>query len=166
MAEQKKSWWDSINWVGGDNIQVSIGDHATNVVAGKNIAQAVRDAFGESADADNKEVQEELSKLKQAIQNSNLSMTLRAVAEYNANLLEQELTKPEETPEPGVIQQAGNWLFDNLPDIAEAVISLFASPAVVKVLAKAGDGVLKWVRTRFGPPRVKPLVIRRAYLSA
>ncbi len=35
--------------------------------------------------------------------------------------------------------QAGDFLIDNLPEIAEALATLFAAPAVGRVLGKAGQ---------------------------
>jgi len=44
----------------------------------------------------------------------------------------------------------GDWLLDNLPAIGEALGTLFALPAVGRVVGKAGEAAVKWVQQRFG----------------
>jgi hypothetical protein len=67
-------------------------------------------------------------------------------------LLEGELTKTEEgqSPSASAITQIGDWLLGNVPSVAEALASLFATPAVGKVVGKAGEAAVEWVRARFG----------------
>jgi hypothetical protein len=150
MSEQKQPWWDSVKWVGGDNIQTIIGDYATNVVAGKSIVQTLNDVLGKPTPTDLKEIQGEINQLRQKIQASSASEAVKAVAEYNVQLLEKELTKAEKLPEQSIVQQAGEWLLDNLPDVLEAVVSLFASPAVGRVVAKGGESMIKWIKDKLG----------------
>jgi hypothetical protein len=66
-------------------------------------------------------------------------------------LLAGELTKTGdgEQPSASTITQIGNWLLDNLPPIAEALTGLFATPAVGRVIGRAGDAAVTWARQRF-----------------
>jgi hypothetical protein len=41
-------------------------------------------------------------------------------------------------------------LLDSVPQIAEVLTSLFATPAVGKVVGKAGEVAVGWVKQRFG----------------
>jgi hypothetical protein len=70
-------------------------------------------------------------------------------------LLEGELTKVEEgeTPSGKTIVTIGDWLLDNVPEIVEALARLFATPAVGKVMGRAGEETVNWVRQRFGEDR-------------
>lgn len=74
------------------------------------------------------------------------------MAEFQTQLLQSELTKTEadETPSASTIVRVGDWLLDNVPQIAEALASVFATPAVGKVVGKAGEAAVSWVKKRFG----------------
>jgi len=47
------------------------------------------------------------------------------------------------------IIKMGDWLLDNLPAIGEALGSLFALPAIGRVVGKAGEAAVRWVTQRF-----------------
>ena len=74
------------------------------------------------------------------------------MAEFQLKLLQGELTKTDkdETPSASTITQVGDWLLDNIPSIAESLTSLFATPVVGKIVGKAGEVAVKWVKQRFG----------------
>ena len=74
------------------------------------------------------------------------------MAEFQLKLLQGELTKTDkdETPSASTITQVGDWLLDTIPSIAESLISLFATPVVGKIVGKAGEVAVKWVKQRFG----------------
>ncbi len=74
------------------------------------------------------------------------------MAQFQAELLKGELTKTEQTEQPSAsaITQVGDWFLENLPDIAETLTGLFATPAVGKVVGKAGQVAIDWVRARLG----------------
>jgi len=74
------------------------------------------------------------------------------MAEFQLKLLQGELTKidKDETPSASTITQVGDWLLDNIPSIAETLTGFFATPAVGKVVGKAGEAAIKWVKQRFG----------------
>ena len=74
------------------------------------------------------------------------------MAEFQLKLLHGELAKTEkdEKPSASTITQVGDWLLDSVPQIAEVLTSLFATPAVGKVVGKAGEVAVGWVKQRFG----------------
>ena len=55
-----------------------------------------------------------------------------------------------ETPSASTITQIGDWLLDNLPELAETLAGLFATPAVGRVVGRAGESAVSWLRKRFG----------------
>ena len=44
----------------------------------------------------------------------------------------------------------GDWLLNNLPALAGPLATLFALPAVGRVLGRAGEPAVKWVQQHFG----------------
>ena len=77
---------------------------------------------------------------------------LSQMAQFQLRLLTGELSKVEEGEIPSAITitQIGDWLLDNLPGMAETLTSLFATPAVERVVGKAGKVAIAWLRQRFG----------------
>ena len=74
------------------------------------------------------------------------------MAQFQLQLLQGELTKTakDETPSASTIILIGDWLLNNLPALGEALGSLFALPAVGRVIGKAGETAVQWVQQRFG----------------
>ena len=148
-----KPWWDQLAAgpadfdIGGDVIIANIGAGARNVAVGKNIQQTVYETVGEPMPDDKTVIQEQLAAFRRSLAASQLQ-----AAQFPIQMLETELTKTgdDETPSGSVIMQAGDFLIDNLPDIAEALATLFAAPAVGRVLGKAGQETVNWLRERFG----------------
>ena len=149
-------WWDrmptsmgdfDVDSAGGDVIIANIGAGARNVAVGKNIQQSVYETLGEPMPDDRTIIEQQLAALK-----ASLSPAQLLAAQFPLQMLETELTKTgeDETPNGSVIRQAGDFLLDNLPDIAEALAALFAVPAVGRVLGKAGQETIKWLHERFG----------------
>ena len=147
-------WWNrmpasmgdfDVDSAGGDVIIANIGAGARNVAVGKNIQQTVYETLGEPLPDDTAIIKQQLAALK-----ASLSPAQLPVAQFPLQMLETELTKTGEgeTPNGSVIRQAGNFLLDNLPDIAEALATLFAVPAVGRVLGKAGQETITWLRDR------------------
>jgi hypothetical protein len=149
----QRPWWDQLAAgatdldVGGDMIIANVGAGARNVAVGKNIQQTIYETVGEPMPDDKAVIQEQLAAFKRSLDESHLP-----VAQFPIQMLEAELTKTgdDEAPSGSVIMQAGDFLIDNLPDIAEALSTLFAVPAVGRVLGKAGQETINWLRERFG----------------
>jgi hypothetical protein len=153
--EIQQDWWDSIPaQIGGDVIIGHVGAGATGVAIGKNITQTIYDMLGEPAPDDKQVIEQKLSEATTAVQElrEQLDAQTAAVAEFQLKLLQGELTKTEEgeTPSASTITQVGDWLLDNVPQIAEILTSLFATPAVGRVVGKAGEVAVEWVKKRLG----------------
>lgn len=153
--EGKKPWWDELPaHVGGDVIIGEVAAGARGVAIGKNITQTVYDMLGEPTPDDKQVIEQQLSEMTVALQEmqEQLDDATVSMAEFQMKLLQGELTKTEdgEMPSASTITQVGDWLLDNVPAIAEILTSLFATPAVGKVVGKAGEVAIEWVKKRFG----------------
>jgi hypothetical protein len=153
--EKKKPWWDELPaYVGGGVIIGEVGAGAKGVAIGKNITQAIYDTLGEPTPDDKQVVEQKLSEVTAALQEvrGQLDTTTANMAEFQLKLLQGELTKTEEgeMPSASTITQVGDWLLDSIPQIAEILTGLFATPAVGKVVGKAGEVAVRWVKKRFG----------------
>ncbi|MDQ5850570.1 MAG: CHAT domain-containing protein [Chloroflexota bacterium] len=150
-----QAWWDTLPAeVGGDVIIAEVGAGARGVAVGKNITQAIYDTWGEPTPDDRHIIERRLSEVMAALQKAQgqLDAGGAMMAQFQVKLLQGELTKTEEgeTPSASTITQVGDWLLDNVPQIAEALLSLFATPAVGKVVGKAGEAAVGWAKKRFG----------------
>lgn len=137
----------------GDVITGKVGANASGVIIGKNITQTFSDAFS-STPTDKQIIEQELATVTAMLQGirDQLEATTVSMAEFQVNLLKSELIKvqEDETPSANAITQVGDWLLDNVPQLAEILTSLFASPAVGKVVGKAGEVAINWAKRRFG----------------
>ena len=152
---EEQHWWENIPaQIGGDVIIGEVGAGATGVAIGKNITQTVYDVLGAPTPDDRQIIGQKLSEAMTTVQGfqEQLDAQTAAIAEFQLKLLQGELTKTEEgeTPSASTITQVGDWLLDNVPQIAEILTSLFATPAVGRVVGKAGEVAVSWVKKRFG----------------
>lgn len=150
---EEKPWWDSVTAT-GDVIIAVVGAGARNVAVGKHITQQVYDLVGPPTPDDKQIVSQKIAQVDQAlvVHQDGIDAANLKVAELQLQLLHGELTKTEdgETPSAAAIMLAGNWLLDNIPQIAEALTGLFITPAVGRVVGKAGEAAVAWVKERFG----------------
>lgn len=151
----QQDWWDRIPaQIGGDVIIAQVGAGAAGVAIGKNITQTVYDVLGGPTPDDKQLIEQKLSEAMTAVQGlqEQLDAQTATIAEFQLKLLQGELAKTEEgeTPSASTITQVGDWLLDNVPQIAEILTSLFATPAVGRVVGKAGEVAVEWVKKRFG----------------
>jgi hypothetical protein len=149
------AWWDQLPvHTGGDVIIGQVGSGARNVAVGKNITQAIYDVLGAPTPEDKQVIDQRFADVAAALQqaHADLNPAVAEMGQFQLKLLQGELTKTDEadTPSASVITQIGNWLLDNVPQIAEALTGLFTTPAVGKIVGKAGDAAVAWVRDRFG----------------
>ena len=146
-------WWTQISVpsgdvnTGGDMIIATIGAGSRNVAVGKNISQQYIEVLGEATPDDETIIRQEFDQLKQRL----AALQQLQAAQLQVQLLEGELTKTgeDERPSAGAITMVGDWLLDNIPGITEALVSLFATPAVGRVVGKAGETAVAWVKSRF-----------------
>lgn len=155
MSQEKQPWWESLPaQVGGDVIIGQVGAGATGAAIGKNIQQTVTQILGESTPEDRQVIEEQFAQIQASLQSleGKIDETTAQMAQFQLKLLQGELSKVEEgeTPSATTITQVGDWLLEHVPDIAEALTGLFATPAVGRVVGKAGEAAIKWVRGRFG----------------
>jgi hypothetical protein len=162
-SDKTPNWWDNLpdtigNFssgdIDGDVIIATVGAGAKNVAVGKNITQAIYETLGEPAPGDKQIIQEQLAQAKAALKQTTAGMGESAanMAQRMLAQMEQELLKTghDETPNATTIIQMGDLLLDTVPQTAEALASLFATPAVGRVVAKAGEAAVSWVKQRFG----------------
>ncbi|CAG0943596.1 hypothetical protein ANRL1_01407 [Anaerolineae bacterium] len=153
--EKQTAWWDQLPaQIGGDAIVANIGAGAQGVAVGKNIQQTITSILGAPTPDDRKIIEQKLGEVNATLGklSGQIDANTAKMAEFQIKLLGGELAKtdPKETPSATTITQVGDWLLDNVPQIAESVIGLFATPAVGKVVGKAGELAIKWVKQRFG----------------
>jgi hypothetical protein len=134
--------------VQGDATNLAIGSQMTQTsyrVEGQRAAQEIAQHLAD--------VESALGALKPKLDPGSASM-----AEFNLDLLKAELTKTgnKDTPSATTITRIGDWLLENLPELAGELTGLFTAPAVGKVVATAGSLAMSWVRERFGPPSSAP----------
>jgi hypothetical protein len=155
MAKESEAWWDKLPaQAGGDVIMGQVGAGAHGVAIGKNITQSVYDMLGAPAPGDKQIIDQSMASVMTALQQmqAQLDANTAKMAEFQLKLLHGELAKTEkdEKPSASTITQVGDWLLDSVPQIAEVLTSLFATPAVGKVVGKAGEVAVAWVKQRFG----------------
>jgi hypothetical protein len=149
MSKKQRPWWEKVP-TGGDVIVVQIGDHAREIAAGKDV-RLIREVLGEPADVDYQAIEAALADLRARLSKmEGLESAQRVLAEDRVQTLEEELANQDQPPDISRVSRATDWLLDNIPDIAEALLSFFASPAVGRIIGKAGSAGIEWVRRRFG----------------
>ncbi|MBI5031363.1 MAG: hypothetical protein HZB51_12610 [Chloroflexi bacterium] len=150
----EQPWWEKLPPnITGDSIIANVGAGAQNVAVGKNIQQTVISTLGAPTPNDKQLIEQKFAELNATLAKQNqVPADTKKIAEFQIKLLQGELTKtdPKDTPSASTITQVGDWLLDNVPSMAETVVGLFASPAVGKVVGKAGEVAIKWARTRLG----------------
>ena len=161
--DNRPKWWENLpattgdfsaHDIDGDVIIATVGDGAKNVAVGKHITQIVQEVLGEAAPDDRQIIERQLAQVKAVLKEiqGQVDSVTWVRAEDRVPILAGELTKTEEneTPSSSTIITVGDWLLDNVPEIAEALTSLFATPAVGRVVGKAGEAAVNWVKQRFG----------------
>lgn len=96
------------------------------------------------------QIQQLFQPVRETIAHADLPENKRILGQEYADQLEKEITKKDEPPDESIIKVAGNWLLDNIPEIAGALTDLFVNPVVGKVVQGAGRVASDWVKQRFG----------------
>jgi hypothetical protein len=154
-TNDKPMWWQNLPaHIGGDVIIADVGSNSQGIAVGKNITQTIYGLLGEPTPEDRQVVQQEIASLSATLQDlrGQLDEKTADMAQFQVEILEGELTKTEEEQVPSgtTITKIGDWLLENVPEIAEVLAGLFATPAVGRVVGKAGELAVKWVKERFG----------------
>lgn len=169
ITEEKvnQPWWNKIgnqsasvggidvsDFGGGDFIIANVGAGSKNVAVGKNITQTVYEMLGEPTPDDKAVIDQQLVAVEAALaaKQGQIDGMKAQMAQFQLQLLRGELSKVDEseTPSASTITQIGDWLLDNLPELAGALTGLFATPAVGRVVGRAGESAVEWLRKRFG----------------
>jgi hypothetical protein len=148
---EEEPWWEGISiQTEGDVIIGYAGAGAQHTTIGKEItiflgepqpddAERIDDAFSEAEAA--------LARLQ-----GDLDPQIATMAQFQLKLLRGELDKTDESsaPSANTITQVGDWLLTSVPGMSNILQRLFASPAVGRVLAQAGDETVAWIHERLG----------------
>lgn len=163
----QEPWWNKVgnqsasvggidvsDFGGGDFIIANVGAGSKNVAVGKNITQTVYEMLGEPTPDDKEIIGQQLAGVEAALaaKQGQIDGMKAQMAQFQLQLLRGELSKVDEseTPSASTITQIGDWLLDNLPELAGALTGLFATPAVGRVVGRAGESAVAWLRKRFG----------------
>lgn len=131
----------------GDDIHITIGDHAQNVAAGKDIDQVVSGGSrGQVTEADLAAVRELFAELKRVIE-SQASPELKDPATERVEELEEAVTSTES--DLTTMEYVKKWFGKNLPKLSGAVISVLVNPIVGKVAEAGGEIAAGELRRRF-----------------
>ena len=153
--QESATWWQDIPLTArGDVIIGQVGANARGVAIGKGITQTVYGVLGEPEPDDGQNVQRELGVLKSRLDESlaGADGAVAQMAAFQYKLLATQLQKTGEdaVPDGDTITQVSDWLLEQVPAIAETLASVFATPAVGRVVGKAGEGAIAWLKQRFG----------------
>ena len=135
-------------------ISANIGANAKGIAVGKNITQTIYEVLGEPTPDDKQIIEQQMSQLLSLLEKNQgkIDPTKANMAQFQIELLQGELTKTgeDDIPSATTITKVGNWLLENIPSIGESLAGLFVTPAVGKVIGKAGEVAVLWVKQQFG----------------
>jgi hypothetical protein len=132
---------------GGDIIQATIGDHASQVAVGKNIRQQQNSPAAEINEADLQQLQGLFDNLKKQIEQQ-APPDKKAGALERIDELQQEITSKK--PEPATFEYVKNWFGKNLPALLGGVTSLVIHPVVGKIVEAASGLAADAIKRQFG----------------
>jgi hypothetical protein len=148
---EEQPWWEGISIQSeGDVIIGYAGTGAQHTTIGKEITIVL----GEPQPDDTERIDTAFSEAEAALArlHGDLDPQLATMAAFQLRLLRGELDKADEgsAPSANTITQVGDWLLTSVPGMSKILQRLFASPAVGRVLAQAGDEAVAWIQERFG----------------
>ncbi|MBV7334917.1 hypothetical protein KFU94_43095 [Chloroflexi bacterium TSY] len=169
MTENMQTpWWDRLSTAGismdnlhlsdieGDVIIANIETGSRNIATGKQITQTLYETIGEPTPNDKQIIQNGLAEVKSTLEESTpeIGKSTTQMAEGLLIQVEAELLKTDEDemPNAAIITGIGDLLLNHVPQIDTALTNLFATPAAGRVVGKAGEDAVEWVKTRFGSP--------------
>jgi len=132
---------------GGDVIQATIGDHASQVAVGKDIRQQQNSSGMQVTQADLEQVRALFDELKKQVEQQ-APPDKKAAALERVDELQQEVTSPK--PEPTTFAYVKNWFGKNAPALLGSVTSLVVNPLVGKVVEAASNVAAEAIRRQFG----------------
>jgi hypothetical protein len=143
---------DSPKIVGGDSIQITIGDQARGVAAGKDVHQVI----GEQSqvrvtEADLATVRELFAELKRQVE-AQAPPESKHSAKERVEELEEVVTAKK--PDLTTIEYVKKWFDKHLPQLAGAVVSVLVNPIVGKVVEATGEIAANELKRLFGQSKV------------
>jgi hypothetical protein len=132
---------------GGDIIQATIGDNASQVAVGKNIRQQDHSSAVEVSEADLQQVKLLFDELKQQIEQQ-APPEKKAAALERVDELQQEIASKK--PDPTTFGYVKNWFGKNLPALLGSVTALVVNPLVGKVVEAASTVAAEAIKRQFG----------------
>jgi hypothetical protein len=132
---------------GGDIIQATIGEHASQVAVGKDIHQQQVSGAAQITQADLDQVQALFDQLKQQIEKQAPPDKKDAALE-RVTELQQEIGAKK--PDLSTMEYVKNWFGKNLPALLGGVTSLLINPILGKVVEAAGGLAADALRNHFG----------------
>ncbi len=124
--------------VGDNHIEITIGDGATNVAAGKDIVQTISASHArvQVTESDLAEVRKLFAELKQRVE-AEAPPDRRSSAVERVEKLEEAVTA--EKPDLTTMEYVKKWFGKHLPQLAGAVTGVLINPIVGKVVEAAGE---------------------------
>ena len=149
--ERIQPWWEGISVEAeGDVIIGFAGAGAQQTTIGKEITIIL----GEPKLSDERSIGDSLAETEAALRRleGDLEPQIMMMSEFQMRLLRGELAKvgDSDRPSANTIVQVGDWLLDNVPQLGVDLQRLFATPAVGRLLGRAGDETVVWAKERFG----------------
>ena len=134
--------------VKGDRIDITIGDHASQVAAGKNIHQtAGNHASSTVTDMDLAKLRELVSELRRQV-DSEAPADKKTSALERVDELESAVTARKS--DMTTIEYVKNWFGKNLPQLSGSVVSVLVNPIVGKVVEAVGEITAAELKSRLG----------------
>lgn len=132
----------------GQTVVGYIGGNPTMAAVGVNIVQVAHQVLGDPKPSDAREIANALQELRAELQRlaPRLNEKNRYLAEDKISTIEKELTEHPASPSGDLIRAAGDWLVQNVPELAHAVLSIFLPEPVGRVIAKAGGATIEWIK--------------------
>jgi hypothetical protein len=132
---------------GGDIIQATVGDNASQVAVGKDIRQQQNSSASEVSEADLQQVKALFDELKKQIAQQAPADKKDAALERVDELHQEVVSK---NPDPSTFTYVKNWFGKNLPALLGGVTSLVINPLVGKVVEAASTVAADAIKHQFG----------------
>ncbi len=147
-SSPQQPWWDQFPPM------AHIESRAQSSGEMKDLQEHAAAVLGRLTPADTKVIEQRLGNLSAYLAKARTQVDglTASMADHKLRLLRAELSKTgeAESPSAATITQAGDWLLDNVPALADPLVRMFADPAIAKVLVLAGPSAIAWAQQRLG----------------
>lgn len=136
------------NVKGGDEINIQIGDNASQVAAGKDVHQTIRtQSHIEVTEADFEAARELFKSLREEIE-TQVPPEKKEAALQRATELEEAITG--EKPDLTTIDYVKSWFGKNIPQLAGTIANILINPIITKLVGAAGDVTVEQLKRILG----------------